>query len=212
MKKWILSLGLCLIHVVSCNAEPLPEPYASIKVLPFDGHNFYYNGEQMANVFRAYQIKIAVEVGVWLGGSVRHIAQLLPEGGKVYAIDHWKGSIEHQAGKSHHHPAVSYLYQQFLSNVIHAGLTDKIIPVRMDSLEAAKALDIRPDLVYIDAAHDEESVYNDLVAWFPLVKGHGVLCGDDYRTVEPAVKRFAAENNLTIVYAGGSFWKYDENL
>ena len=40
--------------------------------------------------------------------------------------------------------------------------------------------DVQPDLIYIDATHDFNNVYLDLGVWFPLVKGHGTLCGDDY--------------------------------
>ena len=77
----------------------------------------------------------------------------------------------------------------------------------MSSLEAAqwlKTFRIRPDLIYIDAGHDEESVYADLKAWFPLVQGHGVICGDDWALsgVARAVTRFASENGFSIAHFG----------
>lgn len=69
------------------------------------------------------------------------------------------------------------------------------------------------DLVYVDASHDEASVYADLNAYFPLVKGHGVICGDDWGwgsqlgfPVSTAVHRFAIENNLRIEVIDGWFW------
>ena len=50
----------------------------------------------------------------------------------------------------------------------------------MASVEAARTLKVKPDLIYIDATHDFTNVMHDLIIWYPFVKGHGVLCGDDY--------------------------------
>ena len=148
---------------------------------------------------KKHNVKTVIEVGCWLGASTRSIARLIPEDGKVYAIDHWKGSAEHQTVHAHKLPT---LYEQFLSNVIHEKLTHKIVPIRKSSLEAAQECKVMPDLIYLDASHDEKSVYEDLVAWWPFVKGRGILCGDDYwRSGDPvgkAVRRFAKENGLRV--------------
>lgn len=192
----------------------LPEPYRSVNpLLPFEPHGWYQNSSQIELLIRSRPIRTVIEVGSWFGASTRHIASLLPPGGKVYAVDHWKGSAEHQPGAPFWHPALPYLYEQFLSNVIHANLTHVIIPVRMNSLEAAKALaHVKPDLIYIDASHDFDSVLADLRAWYPLVKGHGILCGDDWRsghTLTKAIIIFAEEQNLTI-HISGVFWQFVE--
>lgn len=211
MRKKIQFLILIQLLCFSAYAE-LPEPYRDIEVLPFDGHGWYMNGGQLQQLIYKYKVNTIIEIGSWLGCSTRHMGSLLPPTGKVYAVDHWKGSVEHQPGGSAYYKALPYLYQQFLSNVIHAGLTDKIVPVRMSSLEAVEYLkDVKPDLIYIDAGHDTDSVYKDLVAWYPFVKGRGILCGDDWSwpTVVAAVQRFAQENNLRIS-ASGNFWRLVE--
>jgi len=179
----------------------IPPPYEGIEVMPFNGAGFYSNSGAIESLFQVVKPKTVVEVGCWLGQSTMHIATLLPKGGKLYAVDHWLGSLEHQPGQSFWNPVLPTLYQQFLSNVIHAGLTDTIIPVRMSSLEASEFLKgLRPDLVYIDGSHDFESVYADLKAWYPFVAGHGVLCGDDwgYPDICNAVNKFAEENGLEV--------------
>jgi hypothetical protein len=195
-------LPLLLLLFAACSKQPLPKPYNELKtVLPYDEHGWYANKRPMKQLIRDYDVKVVIEVGSWLGQSTRHIAGLLPQEGKVYAVDHWQGSLEHQPGQATHGKDLRLLYDQFLSNVIHAKLTDKIVPVRMPSVEAAKALtDVKPDLVYIDASHEFEPVYQDLTAWFPYVKGHGILCGDDwaYPEVQKAVEKFAGENGLKI--------------
>jgi predicted O-methyltransferase YrrM len=185
--------------------DNLPEPYRSVKLMPFNPEGWYVNSDQMESLFKQTKINVAIEVGCWLGLSTRHIATLLPPDGKLYAVDHWLGSIEHQDRLS-----LPTLYDQFLSNVIHAGLTHVIVPMKMSSLEAApiiRSMGVVPDLVYIDASHDTESVLADLNAWFPFVKGHGILCGDDWTwgSVRTAVEIFAQEHQLKID-ASENFW------
>ena len=190
----------------------MPEPYTSIRVLPFDSHGWYSNQKPIKKLIKGRKIQTVVEVGSWLGSSTRHIASLLPKKGKVYAVDHWLGSTEHQGGQSAWNPALPHLYQQFLSNVIHQNLTDKIVPLRMSSLEAAQCLKEQTfDMVYLDASRDTESVYKDLRAWFPFVKGRGVLCGDDWTwtSVVAAVEKFAAEEHLEIDH-NENFWQLIE--
>jgi hypothetical protein len=192
----------------------LPEPYREIEVLPFLEHGWYSNRYSIEKLFKERApVNVVIEVGSWMGTSTRHMAALIKKTrhqGTVFAVDHWLGSEEHQRGKPFWHPALPRLYQQFLSNVIHEGLADYITPMRMSSLEAAKILG-EADIIYIDAAHDYENVYADLKAWYPHVKGHGVLCGDDWThiPIERAVKQFAEEEGLEIV-TEGRFWRYIE--
>lgn len=214
MKKFIaliFSIYLSSSLIQADTRPDLPSPYDSIEVLPYDAHGFYANAAPMERILRDKNVKTVIEVGAWLGASTRHIASVIPEDGKVYAIDHWLGSEEHQEGNNAYYKALPYLYQQFLSNVIHAALTDKIVPLRMTSLEAAQYLsqnlDTRPDMVYLDASHDYRSVYADMCAWYPFVQGYGILCGDDWSwmSVRKAVKQFAKERNLRLK-THGNFW------
>lgn len=189
-------------------------PYDELReILPFEPHGWYANANTIERLIQSRNVKTIIEVGCWLGKSTRHMASLVPHDGRVYAVDHWNGSEEHQVGQTHYHRALPLLYEQFLSNVIHAKLTDKIIPIRMDSLTAAKwfgepgNLPVYPDLIYIDASHDFESVYADLKAWYPLVKGHGILCGDDWhhQPIVEAVRRFSVEEGL-LIETGDNCW------
>lgn len=60
----------------------------------------------------------------------------------------------------------------------------------------------KPGFVYIDAAHDFNSVCADLKAWWPKVEAGGILAGHDYDPTHPgvvaAVDRFAEANNLVV--------------
>lgn len=185
-------------------------PYDTIELLPFNDHGWFCNGEQIESLIKTHPIRTIIEVGSWLGCSTRFMASLLPEGGKVYAVDHWLGSPEHQPGQYAHHSSLPILYEQFLSNVIHSKLTHVIVPIRLPSLEAALDPSLPlADLIYIDAGHDPESVYADLKAWYPRVRKGGVLCGDDWTwdSVRIAVEIFAEKKQLKI-QSDGNFWRY----
>lgn len=204
----------CFSALLGISQENLPPPYNTVNLLPFNPQGWFFNGKQLEAIIKNNPIKVVVEVGSWIGLSTRFIASALPEGGKVYAVDHWLGSDVQQPGQRMYNAALlPVAYEQFLSNVIHAGLTDKIIPIKMPSLEAAGYLSslnetVIPDLIYIDASHDTPSVYADLNAWYPYVQGHGILCGDDwhyFESVRIAVQQFAKEKELRIE-AFGNFW------
>jgi predicted O-methyltransferase YrrM len=160
--------------------EPL---YTAVEVLPLNLRGWYRHAK-FKEILAKKDIKTVVEVGVWLGNCTIYLAEMLPENGKIFAVDHWLGSEEHRDPNNYgEYKLLPTLYQQFLSNVIHYNLMDRIIPVRLSSLQAAKKfreLNIRPDLIYIDAGHDYKSVLKDIEAWFPLLEEGGMLCGDDW--------------------------------
>jgi hypothetical protein len=35
-------------------------------------------------------------------------------------------------------------------------------------------------MIYIDATHTYDEAMKDLKQWYPFVKDHGIICGDDY--------------------------------
>ena len=202
--------------IFSVDLSSLQEPYSQLtELLPFNNHGWYLNGECIKQLFKHNKISRVIEVGSWLGLSTRHIASLLPEGGYLFAVDTWKGSEEHETNIAWK-ILLPKLYEQFLSNVIHAKLIDKIIPVRMTSLQAAEFLKSecgKIDLIYIDAAHDTKSVFEDLNAYYSYVEGNsGILCGDDWLCddVKEAVRMFAKNNSLTIFYEY-NFWFLKDN-
>jgi predicted O-methyltransferase YrrM len=186
----------------------LPEPYRSIRDLPFDASGWFVNEEQVQDILILLQPKIAVEVGSWLGLSTRFIAENMTEKSTLYAVDTWLGSPDEP--EQTQDKRIPYLYPLFLSNVKHAGLAHKIVPIRMNSLEAAKALNVKADFIYIDAAHDEASVYQDILAWYPHLNANGVMCGDDWgkESVQKGVARAASE--LKRRFAGQyNFWHFE---
>ncbi len=142
-----------------------------------------------------------VEVGSWLGRST--IAMAENTKGKIYAVDTWKGSQEHQEELKGKSP--DWLYDRFMANV--RGLS--VTPVRTTSVEAAKLLShLRFNMVFLDASHDYESVKADILAWRPLLSAGGLLCGHDYQPsyvgVMDAVRELLPGHNL--VGSNTSLW------
>lgn len=209
----ILFSIVCLVtsSAYAISQQDLPPPYDTAEILPFFQHGWYRNAAPIESLIKQHNIKTIIEVGSWLGTSTRHMASCLPDEGIVYAVDHWIGSSENQPGQKHWIPELEHLYEYFLSNAIHANLAHKIVPVRMGSLEAAEQLQVQADLIYIDASHDAESVYKDLVAWYPHVKKDGVFCGDDwdFPSVKQGVISFATKNRLRISGLG-TFWMVEK--
>ena len=130
--------------------------------------------------------KIIVEVGTWKGRSAINMAKIVKSLGldcTIICVDTWLGSPEHFLGGDpawrtsllfkHGYPQ---LYFTFLSNVIHSNVTDIIVPLPTTSENAAiilKAKGIRPDMVYVDGAHEEAPAYRDFKTYFDLLSPRG---------------------------------------
>lgn len=58
------------------------------------------------------------------------------------------------------------------------------------------------DILYVDAAHDYNSVKQDLTLWYPKMKKNGFICGHDYSEnfagTKKAVNEFTKEHSLLI--------------
>ncbi len=208
---------ICMLFSVCQAAGPFPDAYPdvyeSIEVLPEKFHGWHTHKRQVEDLFSRKNIQTVIEVGVWLGNWTAVVAPKLPETGVYYAIDHWKGSQEHHNPGTLEYTLLPNLFQQFLSNMLHRDLADKVIPVRMQSLPAARKfrlLGIRADLIYIDAGHKYAEVFQDIASWYPLLTEGGILCGDDWNLgrVSHAVKDYAKKQNLKW-HVDGEFWWYE---
>ena len=57
-------------------------------------------------------------------------------------------------------------------------------------------------MIYVDASHEEEDVYQDLCSYWEIVSDRGILFGDDYSWdgVRLAVERFAKEEGRKVTF------------
>lgn len=171
------------------------------EVSPYEGHDLTAHPPDMQGwgstdplfetVIGALRPELIVEVGTWKGASAIHmgrVARKLGLSSRIICVDTWLGSVEHLL-EAQWHPSLRrkngypQLYFTFLTNVIASELTDVIIPLSMDTGNAAQFLRVKgihPDLIYIDGAHDYNSVLNDLNLFWDILKDTGILIGDDY--------------------------------
>ena len=144
---------------------------------------------------------IIVDVGVWLGSSVINMASELKNNkinGCVIAVDTFLGSPEHWSMENYFDRVNGFpnLYQQFLTNIYNAELTEYVIPLPQTSISAAmilKAAGIAPNVVHVDAAHEYPEVLKDIEAYYELLPTGGCLIGDDYDPTWPGVIQAANE-------------------
>jgi predicted O-methyltransferase YrrM len=143
------------------------------------------------------------EIGVYCGrGTAMWIVELLnsPVTFDYFAIDNFKGSADYESEN---------LYEKTIQNL--APILDKVNVLKMDSIEAVKRFpDGYFDVVYIDGAHDYESVKKDVNHWFPKVRKDGYIAGDDYVKGWPGVVRavdeFLKRHSLTLIRVGKQQW------
>lgn len=148
---------------------------------------------------------ILVEVGVWLGRSIFSIADIAVQRRiKIIAVDTWLGSEEHATLNK------EKLFERFLDNVVKFKLERYVTPLHLESTLAARVMakaNTKFDLVFIDAAHDSESVKADIAAWLPLTRkiaGHDYTPG--YCGVPNAVDELLPNR---VLHKPSCIWSYD---
>ena len=148
---------------------------------------------------------IIIDVGVWKGASTIFLAGLLKQRGTkgcVIAIDTFLGSLEHGHKTSPFFDLIPrrhgapMLYEQFLTNVVRAGVQDVVVPFPQTTDTAAAILamlGVKAGLIHLDAAHDYASVLRDARVFWRLLEPGGWLIGDDYNESWPGVIKAADE-------------------
>jgi hypothetical protein len=193
-------------------------PYAGFDPSPYpdDLQGWHADDPVFATLIDYVRPRLIVEVGTWKGASAINMARLCRERGlptQIICIDTWLGSITAYLGREQSpliHKSLSHrngwpqVYFQFLANVVRHGFQGVITPLPQTSDIGAKLLahfGIVPDLVYIDASHDYDNTYRDLVAYSNLLRAGGVLFGDDYidwEGVTRAVNEIAAQSKHVV--------------
>ena len=143
------------------------------------------------------------QVGAFYGKSAAYMAVEIANSKKQIkfdVVDTWRGSPEHQKGAWDYKSDMveDTAFEVFKQNMSPAeGYYN---PVKLASTEAAKLYaDGSLDFVFIDAAHEYESVKEDIEAWYPKVKKGGIFSGHDYPSwtqVVRAVEEFFPDRNF----------------
>lgn len=120
-----------------------------------------------------------LELGSFRGLSSKFLAERLVPGDTLICVDHWLGSEEHHR-REDWRKLLATLYEVFLMNLWnHRSYVVPMKTTTLGGMNELAQLHIVPDIIYVDAAHDAESVYRDITlakTLFPDAE----ICGDDW--------------------------------
>lgn len=127
-----------------------------------------------------------LEIGSYCGKSTVYLGcAVKPQYGTVYALDHHRGSEEHQPGEFFHDPdlvdadgGVDTL-REFRRNIDAAGLQDTVIPLVTDSRNAVRHWSTSLGMVFIDGGHSLDAALTDYRSWATFVAPGGILAIHD---------------------------------
>ena len=128
-----------------------------------------------------------LEVGSYCGKSTAYLGQAAQyTDNVVFAIDHHRGSEEHQLGQEYHDkdlydPVAERInsFTLFEKNINDLKLNDTVIPIVAPSQLVAKFWKTPLGMVFIDGSHSEESAQADFENWAHQILPGGVLAIHD---------------------------------
>ena len=128
-----------------------------------------------------------LEVGSYCGKSTVYLGCAAKKNnGVVFAVDHHRGSEEHQLGEEYHDAdlydndvALYDTFKDFRKNISAAGLNNTVVPLVSSSEIAAKHWSTPLAMVFIDGGHSFAAAEMDYRSWAPQVKIGGILCIHD---------------------------------
>ena len=145
-----------------------------------EGQQLYEWGKQAAS------IGPILEIGSYCGRSTLWLGQAAKAHDTVvFALDHHRGSEEHQPGESHHDEALIDTTGQFDSftefrrNIAAADLEDTVIPIVTSSEMVGPYWQSGLGMVFIDGGHSLDAALTDYRAWAPHVLPGGILAIHD---------------------------------
>jgi predicted O-methyltransferase YrrM len=161
----------------------LPIDIDSVKgfLAPEEGEALYrYCRESMA-------FGPALEIGSYCGKSTVYLGQACKEAGStLFALDHHRGSEEHQLGEEYHDPDLFDAdiekmdsFKVFRDTLSRADLEGHVVPLVATSHVAARNWNTQLGFVFIDGGHSMEAAQADYDGWAHQVAVGGILAIHD---------------------------------
>lgn len=128
-----------------------------------------------------------LEIGSYCGKSTVYLGQACKNSGSVlYAVDHHRGSEEHQLGEQYHDPQLYDAqfekmdsFREFRHTLARAQLEDVVVPIVAPSALAARYWATPLGMVFIDGGHSMAAALTDYRSWAPHVVRGGLLAIHD---------------------------------
>ena len=114
-----------------------------------------------------------LEVGSYCGKSSVYLGAACKRKQTIlFAVDHHRGSEEHQLGEEYHDPelydsrfAKMDSFPQFRHTLARANLEEVVVPIVAPSVLAARYWSTPLGLVFIDGGHSMQAALNDYRCW-----------------------------------------------
>lgn len=128
-----------------------------------------------------------LEIGSYCGKSTIYLGLACRQHeGTVFALDHHRGSEEHQQGEFFHDPdlydageGLMDSFKEFRRNIRAAGLQDTVVPIVAGSEAAARHWQTPLAMVFIDGGHSLEAALTDYRCWSAHLRRGGILAIHD---------------------------------
>lgn len=128
-----------------------------------------------------------LEIGSYCGKSTIYLGLACrANNSTVFALDHHRGSEEHQAGEFFHDPdlydsgeGLMDTFKEFRRNIAKAGLNDTVVPVVAGSEAAARHWQTPLAMVFIDGGHSLQAALTDYRCWTAHLQRGGILAIHD---------------------------------
>ena len=128
-----------------------------------------------------------LEIGSYCGKSTIYIGTACKKaGGVLYALDHHRGSEEHQLGEEYHDPdlydneaGLMDSFRVFRNNIRAAHLEDTVIPIVARSDLASRGWNTPLSMVFIDGGHSMAAAKTDYQSWASHIIPGGILAIHD---------------------------------
>jgi predicted O-methyltransferase YrrM len=128
-----------------------------------------------------------LEIGSYCGKSTIYLGLACRiNNSTVFALDHHRGSEEHQRGEFFHDPALfdtdaglMDTFREFRRNIRRAGLDEVVVPIVAGSEVAARHWQTPLSMVFIDGGHSLDAALTDYRCWMPHLLRTGVLAIHD---------------------------------
>lgn len=124
-----------------------------------------------------------LEIGSYCGKSTAYLGSAcLASDNILFAVDHHRGSEEHQLGEQYHDSELYDTHAQRMDTFPHLqktleifALEDAVIPVVTRSQTLSRKWGTPLGLVFIDGGHSHEQARADCLSWARLVTPGGML-------------------------------------
>lgn len=128
-----------------------------------------------------------LEIGSYCGKSTLYLGLACQQtGSTVFALDHHRGSEEHQLGEFFHDPdlydaseGIMDTFREFRRNIRSAGLDETVVPIVASSEATSRHWQTPLAMVFIDGGHSLDAALTDYRCWMPHLQRNGILAIHD---------------------------------